>query len=274
MGAANFLGASVVLDAVKLIGEGAVIDLAHPLDMSQPDSFHNRKFSLIAAGSPSGGPVGEHQYMYNEEWVAGEITGIGTQFDALSHIGQQLGDVGNNNTLHYYNGFRHSENVPPIFTPAVLIDLTLLNDAPVPGGAVITKEMLVSTLDQQGLSEQAISPGSVVLIRQGRDVLWDSDPVKYSSASAGLNREAAEWLAAREILAVGSDSIAMEPIPPVNNRLAEIHALFIMRNGIYMFENLDLERLSVAKVYRFAFAFGAIPIVGAQGSAARPFAIY
>ena len=134
--------------------------------------------------------------------------------------------------------------------------------------------MLVSTLDQQGVSEHAISPGSVVLIRQGRDVLWDTDPVKYSSASAGLNREAAEWLAAKEILAVGSDSIAMEPIPPVNNRLAEIHALFIMRNGIYMFENLNLQRLSKAEVYRFAFGFGAIPIVGAQGSAARPFAIY
>ena len=287
LGAANRLGPEAVKAAANIIQEGEVVDLAHSLDMSQPDSFHNRKFSLIAAGSPSGGPVGEHQYMYNEEWVAGEITGIGTQFDALSHIGQQLGDVGNNNTLHYYNGFRHSdiasrngfsklgvENVPPIFTPAVLIDLTLLNDAPVPGGAVITKEMLVSTLDQQGLSEQAISPGSVVLIRQGRDVLWDSDPAQYSSASAGLNREAAEWLAAREILAVGSDSIAMEPIPPVNNRLAEIHALFIMRNGIYMFENLNLERLSVAKIYRFAFAFGPIPIVGAQGSAARPFAIY
>ena len=287
LGAANRLGPELVKTAASIIQEGEVVDLAHSLDMGLPDSFHNRQFSLIAAGSPSGGPVGEHRYMYNEEWVAGEITGIGTQFDALSHIGQQLGDVGNNNTLRYYNGFRHTdiasrngfsklgvENVPPIFTPAVLIDLTLLNDSSVPGGAVITKKMLVSTLEQQGLSEQAISPGSVVLIRQGRDVLWDTDPVKYSSASAGLNREAAEWLAAKEILAVGSDSIAMEPIPPVNNRLAEIHALFIMRNGIYMFENLNLERLSKAKVYRFAFAFGAIPIVGAQGSAARPFAIY
>jgi kynurenine formamidase len=287
LGAANLLEPTVVVGAARHIKKGEVVDLAHPLDMNQPDSFHNRHFSLISAGSPSGGPVGANKYMYNEEWIAGEITGIGTQFDALSHLGRQLGDTGNNATIYYYNGFRHSdiatrsgfkklgiENVPPVFTTGILLDLPKLAGSALKGGTVITKKMLLSALARQGMSEGSISQGSVVLIRQGRDIMWAKDPLQYSKTSAGLNREAAEWLISKKIFAVGSDSIAMEPIPPVNDRLAEIHAIFLMENGVYMFENLNLKRLSDAAVYRFAFVFGAIPIVGAQGSAARPFAVY
>lgn len=287
LGAANRLGPEAVKTAASVIQQGKVLDLAHSLDMSHQDQFHNRHFALISAGSPSGGPVGDGNYMYNEEWIGGEITGVGTQFDALSHLGQQLGEVGNNNTIRYYNGFRHSEiatrsgfkklgveNVPPIFTTGILIDLPALIGHAIEGGTVITKAMLLSALAQQKIAEEAIPEGSIVLIRQGRDILWNESPDTYFASSAGLNREAAEWLVSKKIVAVGSDSIAMEPIPPVNEHLAEIHAIFLMKNGIYMFENLNLEHLSKAKVYRFAFAFGAIPIVGAQGSAARPFAIF
>ena len=70
--------------------------------MGRPD-FHNRVFTLISAGGPSGGPVGTHRYMFNEEWISGEITGMSTQFDALSHIGRQLGKNGDNNTSIFFD---------------------------------------------------------------------------------------------------------------------------------------------------------------------------
>jgi kynurenine formamidase len=286
LGAANLLSQDTVLAALNVVKKGEVADLAHPFEMGQPD-FHNRVFTLISAGGPSGGPVGKHRYMYNEEWISGEITGMATQFDALSHIGRQLGKNGDNNTVHYYNGFSHSEigtrngfkklgveKVPPIFTRGILIDLAAHQGSMVSGGEVITIEHLKAALEHQGMSEADIQPGSVVVWRQGRDQLWYDDPEAYSKSTAGLDKETADWLASKDVVAVGSDSVAMEPIPPVNDRLAEIHATFLMENGIYMFENLDLRKLSEAQAYEFAFSFAPIPFVGAQGSPARPFALY
>lgn len=286
LGAANLLSPDIVLSAISLIRRGIVLDLSHPFEMGRPD-FHHRVYTLISAGGPSGGPVGKHKYMFNEEWISGEITGIGTQFDALSHIGRQLGEEGNNNTIHYYNGFTHSEigtrngflklgveNVPPIFTRGILIDLADHHGAMLDGGTVIDKSLILATLKNQGMTEADIRPGTVVFWRQGRDDLWESDPERYIQSTAGLDKDTADWLASKDIVAVGSDSVAMEPIPPVNDRLAEIHATFLMENGIYMFENLDLRGLSDARAYQFAFSFAPIAFVGAQGSPARPFAIY
>jgi kynurenine formamidase len=286
LGAANLLSQDTVLAALNVVKKGEIADLAHPFAMGQPD-FHNRVFTLISAGGPSGGPVGKHRYMFNEEWISGEITGMATQFDALSHIGRQLGKNGDNNTVHYYNGFSHSEigtrngfkklgveKVPPIFTRGILIDLATHQGSMVKGGEVITIEHLKAALEHQGMSEADIQPGSVVVWRQGRDQLWYDDPEAYSRSTAGLDKETADWLASKDVVAVGSDSVAMEPIPPVNDRLAEIHATFLMENGIYMFENLDLRKLSEARAYEFAFSFAPIPFVGAQGSPARPFALY
>ena len=286
LGAANLLSSATVLAAIDVVKKGEIADLAHPFEMGRPD-FHNRVYTLISAGGPSGGPVGKHRYMFNEEWISGEITGMATQFDALSHIGRQLGNNGDNNTVHYYNGFTHSEigtrngfkklgveKVPPMFTRGILIDLAARQGSMINGGEVITIEQLRAALEHQGMTEDDIKPGSVVFWRQGRDKLWYDDPAAYSKSTAGLDKEAADWLASKDVVAVGSDSVAMEPIPPVNDRLAEIHATFLMENGIYMFENLDLRKLSAAQAYEFAFSFGPIPFVGAQGSPARPFALY
>ena len=286
LGAANLLDNKTVLAAISLIKQGAVADLAHPFQMGRPD-FHNRVYTLVSAGGPSGGPVGAHRYMFNEEWISGEITGMATQFDALSHIGRQLGETGDNNTVHYYNGFTHSEigtrggfrklgveKVPPIFTRGILIDLAAQRGATVDRDNVITIEDLQAALKQQGMTEASIQPSSVVVLRHGRDQLWYDDPEAYNQSTPGLDKTAADWLASKDIVAIGVDSFAMEPLPPVNDRLAEIHATFLMEHGIYMFENLDLRQLSEARAYEFAFAFGAIPFVGAQGSPARPFALY
>ena len=58
--------------------------------------------------------------------------------NALVHVGQQLGETGDNRTVHYYNGFSHAEigtawgfrklgieKVPPVSAPGVLVDLAV-----------------------------------------------------------------------------------------------------------------------------------------------------
>lgn len=286
LGALNHLNPQKVLEALTLVKKGQVLDMAHPFEMGRPD-FHHRTYNLISAGSPSKGPVGSERFMFNEEWLAGEITGMSTQFDALVHLGKQLGENGDNRTVYYYNGFTQSdigtangfkklgvENVTPIFTKGVLIDLAAYKGAVLNGNETITVADLKGALRYQGMSEKDIRPGDVVFYRLGRDQLWYDDPESYVRTTAGLNKAAADWLASLDILAIGADSFALEPIPPKNDRLAEIHATFLLYNGIYMFENLDLRGLAKAAVYQFAFSFAPIPFVGAQGSPARPFALY
>jgi len=286
LGALNHLNESTVLSAIGLVTRGKVVDLAHPIEMGQPD-FHGRVYALTSAGGPSGGPVGAAKFMYNDEWIAGQITGMGTQFDALVHLGRQLGEQGDNRSVHYYNGFTHGEigtaqgfkklgveRVTPIFTRGVLIDLSKYKGRVLDGDDVIGVDDLKGALKLQGMTEKDIHPGDVVLWRLGRDKLWYDAPEQYIQSTAGLNKAAADWLVGLDILAVGADSFAMEPIPPKNDRMAEIHATFLLYNGIYMFENLDLRELSEAGIYQFAFSFAPIPFVGAQGSPARPFALY
>ena len=73
---------------------------------------------------------------------------------------------------------------------------------------------------------------------------------------------------------VGTDNWAVEAIPgPDPDNFAPNHQKYLVENGIYIMENLDFSSLIAAKVYEFAFVFGAIPFKGATGSPGRPFAI-
>lgn len=284
-GALNLLRPEHAIEAASLIRTGEVLEMGFPFESGQPD-FHNRNFILASAGGPSGGPVGTGKYMYNDEVIAGQFTGMSTHFNALVHVGQHLGRVGDNNTLHYYNGFTHAdiggawgfrklgvENVDPIFTHGLLIDLAGLHGRALEPGELVRREDLLAALERQGLDETAIRPGGAVFWRTGRGARYFEDRKSYSSGAAGIEPETAEWLADKDIVVVGSDSVALEPVPPVSSDLSAVHAMFLCRKGVYIIVNINLEAVSARSAWRFAFSCTPIPFVGAQGSPARPFAI-
>ena len=47
----------------------------------------------------------------------------------------------------------------------------------------------------------------------------------------------------------------------------------LVRHGIYIFENLDLEELAKDRVYEFAFVFAPLRLKGATGSPGNPIAV-
>ena len=53
----------------------------------------------------------------------------------------------------------------------------------------------------------------------------------------------------------------------------EVHQWLIVRNGIHVLENLDLEELAKEKVYEFAFIFSPLRLKGASGSPGNPIAV-
>ncbi len=102
-GAANRLTPSKVIQAARLIKDGKIYKLGQIYESSMPLPG-NKNYSLTIPGSPTGGPFGKNNFVYNFEMISGTIGQIGTQFDGLGHVGIRVG-----NEDIFYNGFKQSE---------------------------------------------------------------------------------------------------------------------------------------------------------------------
>lgn len=278
-GAANRITSQQVLAAKDMIRAGRVYQLGRTYEHGMPMPG-KRHFSLTIPGLPTGGPLGENQLVHNDELISGEIGQIGTQFDGLGHVGVRVGqdDI-------FYNGNRLSEfgdtyglkrlgveNAGAFFTRGVLLDVARAKGQDALSlGYAITVNDLQETLKMTGL---AIRAGDVVLIRTGHGQLWMMDNVKFAEGEPGIGLAAAKWLSDQQVSLVGSDNWAIEVVPPENaDRPYEAHQWLLVRHGIYLLENLDLEQLSQDKAFEFAFAFAPLRLKGATGSPGNPLAI-
>src|SRR5947199_342546 len=94
-------------------GRNAMTDTIDKPDESSasPDrrTFLKTAATVGAPGGPTGGPFGDNKMVYHDEFLATEIGQTGTQFDALGHIGIQLGKDGDKSEMHFYNGFTAAE---------------------------------------------------------------------------------------------------------------------------------------------------------------------
>ncbi len=278
-GAANRITPEKVLAAAGLIREGRVYELGRDYEAGMP-LYPGRHYSLTIPGSPTGGPFGKNTVVYHDEMFSGQVGQVGTQFDGLGHVGKRIDgeDI-------FYNGFKRSEfgasgglqrlgveNAGAFVTRGVLIDVAAYRGVErLPVGDVITAADLKGTLKKQSL---ALSPGDVVLIHTGHGSLWMVDNEEYNRGAPGIGIEAARWLAGQKIVIAGADTWSLEVIPFEDAEIAfPVHEEFLVRHGIYNFENLDLSRLAADKVYEFAFMFAPVKFKGATGSPGNPIAI-
>ncbi len=294
IGAANRLTPQKVLEAASLIKKGEVVDLGRVVEYDMPLfelTPHGRKHVQVTISGDGGGttygPMGENQLAWNEDFIAGHITQNGTQFDSLAHMATRYSEDPEGE-FRYYNGLKHSEifhgqgfkklgseQAPPFFTSAVFIDIQAYLGRAMTSDEEISVDDLIGALRKQGLSEDDIKEGDVVLYNTGWGDLWKTDNKKFNMSSPGLSMEAGDWLVNKKVVLVGTDNWSVESIPGSNKKnFAGNHQKFLVENGIYIIENMDFQKLREAKVYRFAFSFGAIPYKGATGSPARPFALY
>jgi kynurenine formamidase len=278
-GAANRLGPDDVLRATALIDRGEIYALGRPYDSDMP-ILAGRHFSLTLVGSPTSGPLGENGAVWNDDLVSAEISQVGTQFDGLGHFGVRVGE----NDV-YYNGFDRNditrpyglarlgiENVGPIFTRGVLIDIAGLKGVvSLEPGYEISVADLETAVDREGVR---VEEGDAVLIHTGHGALWGIDNDAYAASAPGIGLGAAAWLADRGVVLVGADNGAVDVQPgPDPDRIAEVHQFLLARNGIYLFENLRLDELADDRVYEFAFVFSPLPLVGSTGSPGNPIAV-
>ena len=188
---------------------------------------------------------------------------------------------------HFFNGRRGAdiqavsglrelgiENVPPIVTRGVLLDIAALKGVDrVDIGFAISVADIQAAMARQGLA--SIKPGDVVLFHTGhRRLLDDGQRARFLSGQPGPGIAAARWLAAQGVVAVGGDSGSLEVMPfEHDGMLFPVHQILLAQHGVYLLENVATERLAARGWSEFLFIATPLPIVGASSSWINPVAI-
>jgi kynurenine formamidase len=282
-GAANFVTPELIVSASRLVKQGRVISLAHeirsdgvPLAPLRSPAVH--LMSIDGGDFAAGLRLGGGFFGVADDYLFMACQG-GTHVDALSHLwyGEQLYNGNSSNRVRSYGATRLGiENLPFLVTRGVYLDVAAAKGVThLDGGEVITGADLEGCAAAEGLQ---VGRGDAVLIRTGWTTMFASDPERYYASSPGIGLDAAEWLAARQVCAVGADNMAVEVI--IGPELYEdgapgplVHKLLIRDCGTYLLELLDLEELAAAGASEFLFAVAPLKIRGAVGSPINPLAI-
>lgn len=198
----------------------------------------------------------------------------GTHFDALGHVSVncEVHGVGSIEAWQDYHGLKKGgiETVAPVVTRGVLLDVAGLEGTNcLPSEYGIGAKTLEAAVKEQGC---AIERGDAVLLRTGWIQYFD-DPHRYISHTdgcPGLIEDGAEWLVDRGAVVVGGDTVALEKTPAPT---LPVHVILLVRNGIYIIEAMNLERLAADRVYEFLFMVSPLKIRGGTASPVRPTAV-
>ncbi len=200
----------------------------------------------------------------------------GTHIDALCHQAidmEMFGGIKVDPTVQTPRGFTELgvETIEPILRRGVLLDVARWKGVPfLEAGYLITDADLEATASAQ---EITIKDGDCILIRTGWGMNFQ-DSEGFLKA-AGVGREGARWLAKQNPFLCGADNVAFDVPENVDIELGSLpsHTILIVERGIYIVENLQLEELSEASCYEFAFVCLPLKLRGVTGSPVRPIAI-
>jgi len=208
IGAVNLITPEIVIQAVKLVKTGKTYPLAVPVDKNLP-AFRHRSFQLynVQPGEQAGQTLGPNKFTFNDELV-NAWTGVGTQLNGIGHIGIDHVYYNGNKAVDFVTveGVKKLgiEQVPPIVTRGVVLDMTQHYGKPiVAGGTEFTVADIQAVLKKQGIN---IRKGDVVLFNTGWLELIGKDNQQFLEVEPGIGMEAAQWLADQGIVAFGGDT--------------------------------------------------------------------
>ncbi|MBK81349.1 MAG: polyketide cyclase [Gammaproteobacteria bacterium] len=276
LGAINNLSAAKVVEAAKLITTGKTYPLGVPTGPDSP-AYPPRQYALtvLSPGDGTGATMGANRATGNDDMLYTWM-GIGSQIDGLGHMGIEH---------TYYNGNHATDFVtprgltklsidrlPPIVSRGVLIDVAgHLGEDILEAGTVITPALIETIAEKNDVE---IGLGDVVLFHTGWLNVADTDNARFMSGEPGIGVAAAEYLAERGVVAVGSDSWAVEVLPSEDPQLAfPVHTTLLAKNGVYILENMDTRALAADGVTEFLFVLGQPRFVGAVQAVINPVAI-
>ncbi len=283
LGAGNFLTPASRLAALQLVETGELFDLGHVIENGAPRMAPNQTPYVMTLGPRADNVIRRRRASgaTNDAGTSLEriemTTHVGTHIDALGHA--TIGD-------YMYNGRRVGEmlddfglsdlgieHAPPMITRGVCLDVSGLdNGDTLSAGRAVTRDDLERVCEAQQVT---LMEGDVVCIHTGWGRLFMRDNDRYVSGEPGIEESAARWLTDHNVVAIGSDNMAVEVIPhPKHPELVlPVHQHALVESGVYLIENLVLDELATTKTTTFCFILLATKFKGATGSPVRPVAM-
>ena len=266
--------------------------------------------SLSKPKPTAGVPFSAHAFNGETFDAGAEPQQQGTQIDALGHFASIKAPWDPKNPFapddaSYYGGYTQKdvkptpdspllklgiEKIPPLVTTAVLLDAKrhVGKGKAMADGEVVTAAHIEAMLKAQGLGRRGILPGDMVWIHTGWSENWKEGDAAtpYYAMAPGLAVDAAKWLAAKRVVAVGLDAPFIDAVP--NGMLQgkaqpaagtepglpfSIHHYLLSVFGIHHLENLNLAAMAGDRVWTSCAMVLPSRDKGAAGAVVRPVAI-
>lgn len=282
-GTINFITPAVVRRAAACVKRGQVFSLGLSFGADGPQIGQGGRVNPIHLMSAVSGGINADPdgFRYADDFVIMPLQ-CATQWDSLAHVhyGGQL-----------YNGFPAATITPAgaarnsidkvgvgIVSRGVLLDVARAAGVDrLPAGRVITPADLDAAERAQNTRVEA---GDVLLVRTGHLQVFkqDGDRVGYMRQMPGLGIACVEWLHARQVAAVATDTNAVEVIPFEDPTTPlPVHLLCIRDMGLTLGEMFDLEELAADcandGMWEFLFSAPPLKVTGAVGSPLNPLAV-
>jgi len=289
LGAVNEITPEVVLNAAKYITQGKRYALGMVTSRETP-AAGSRMFELTVFGGGTdglGAPLGTNKFNYYDDWML-TYMGVGSQIDGLGHAA--IDSV-------FYNGLEPKDfydrtglkkfgihEIPPIVTRGVVLDIlgylkeqgskAVIHKGGVDmlaAGTAINRAEIEGAAARQGVGFQT---GDVILLHTGYMKMAEIDPAAARVGWPGIGVEGAVFLAGKNPVAIGGDTIGTEAQPAEKDgEFVPVHQELIVKRGIYILENMVTAELVADKAWEFMFVLGPARFKGAVQMVINPVAI-
>ena len=282
-GTVNFITPEVVRRAAGCVRRGDVFSLGLPLGAAGPQMGTGGRFnpihlmSAIAGGIPSD-PDG---FRYTDDVIIMPLQ-CATQWDSLAHVyygGRLYNDV----PAETVTAGGAARNAIDRLAAGIVSRGVLLDAARTAGVARLAPGQVITPADLEA-AERAegvrVERGDVLLVRTGHLAVFtvDGDREGFVRRSPGLGVACVEWLHAREVAAIATDTYAVEVIPFEDpKRPLPVHQLAIRDMGLTLGEMFVLDELAADcardGVWDFLFSAPPLRVTGGVGSPLNPLAV-
>jgi kynurenine formamidase len=282
-GTVNFITPEVVRRAAACVKRGQVFSLGLSFGAEGPQIGQGGRVNPVHFMTATAGQLGPDPdgFRYADDIIVMPLQ-CATQWDSLAHV-HYAGQLYNGHPAASITAAGAAKNSidklgPGIVSRAVLLDLARAAtvDRLRPGHA-ITPEELEGAERAQGVRAER---GDVLLVRTGHLSVFkrDADRVGYMRQMPGLGIACVEWLHARQVAAVATDTNAVEVIPFEDPALLlPVHLLCIRDMGLTLGEMFDLDELAqdCARdgVWECLFSAPPLKVSGGVGSPLNPLAV-
>jgi kynurenine formamidase len=282
-GTLNFVTAEKIRQAAACVKRGRVFSLGLPFGAEGPQIGQGGRVNPLHVMSALhvGYGADPEGFRYNDDLVVMPLQ-CATQWDSLAHVyyGGKL-----------YNGFpascvtsagaaRNSIDKigAGIVSRGVLLDVArVLGEKRLAPGRAITP----ADLEKAEAAERVkVGSGDVLLVRTGHMSVFTADANReaYMRQMPGLGLACVEWLHAREVAAVATDTNAVEVIPFEDPTTPlPVHLLCIRDVGLTLGEMFVLDELAedcaADGTWEFLFTAPALKVAGGVGSPLNPLAV-